>query len=227
MENKKLETELTEVIKVAVKWWGDKLRNPLSVKQNNGEKYQEQMLGLLRLMSAIQTNFKEEDICKFEKVLAEKVLERINLSKSVILSIDYSPNEMLSDALKESIKDYNPMSVFPCKTVMWVELDEVNVREGYGAETKILYSNENNTELLTDMYNYIIFGKHAAGIAIVIDFKYYLCELDIDALHLDPDADSIKITKRGDKYFAEKLEPKKDDPKIKKEIIVKNLLKED
>src|SRR5579884_3969582 len=129
---------MNQEIEAAVKWWGDVLRshNP---QHDNGD-------GMHNFFATMLTNAvdkpTDEQVALFETALrnlirSEAIREGLGDSRrSVTLSVDYGPDQILDEALKAG--DINPHLV-PCKTVMWIEVDHVSVRRGYRAKREDLY----------------------------------------------------------------------------------------
>lgn len=216
-----------EIVKVAVAYWVNFLKNPDSVIQDNGEPTQFAMMNMLAKLAG-NISYSPESIEDFEVELSNIIETNLNEFGRLTLGVDYHPDQNLSKALDAGIKDYNSMTIFPCKTSMIINNDtnKVEVSEGYGKPWKTLYPIADNTNRLNSGYNYVIFGNQNKDVQIVIDFKYYRCELDIIALKLNLEADSIKVTNRDGVFFAEKLQTKSGDPIIRKEIIVREFVRD-
>ncbi len=217
----------SKMVKAAAAYWSNFLKNPNDVVQDNGEPSQ---FGLMNMLAKLAGNvvYPDEDIKTFEEELKDLIEDKLSDHERLTLSVDYHPDQNLSKALDIGIKDYNSMTIFPCKTSMIINNDtnKVEVSEGYGKPWKTIYPRADNTNRLNSGYNYVIFGNQNKDVQIVIDFKYYRCELDIVALKLNLEADSIKITNRDGAFFAEKLQTKSSDPIIRKEIIVREYVRD-
>lgn len=211
-----------EIVKAAVAYWANFLKNPNEVVQDNGEPTQFAMMNMLAKLAG-NINYPQESIEEFEEELSNIIETNLNEFGRLTLSVDYHPDQNLSKALDAGIKDYKSMTIFPCKTSMIINNDtnKVEVSEGYGKPWKTIYPRADNTNRLNSGYNYVIFGNQNKDVQIVIDFKYYSCELDIVALKLNLETDLIKVTNQDGAFFAEKLQPKSGDPIIRKEIIVR------
>lgn len=216
-----------EIVKVAVAYWVNFLKNPNEVVQDNGEPTQFAIMNMLAKLAG-NISYSPESIEEFEVELNNIIETNLNEFGRLTLGVDYHPDQNLSKALDAGIKDYNSMTIFPCKTSMIINNDtnKVEVSEGYGKPWKTIYPRADNTNRLNSGYNYVIFGNQNKDVQIVIDFKYYRCELDIVALKLNLEADSIKITNRDGAFFAEKLQTKSSDPIIRKEIIVREYVRD-
>lgn len=202
-----LSTEEKEAIAEAVKYWAGFLKRDKPVIQNNGEPSQFMMMNMLSTLGGIVT-YPEDQIVEFELSLTELLTERVKMRGGFFLDTDYHPEGDLRTALDQSIKKYNSMSIFPCKTNMAYSDGILWISEGYRADRITLYPivpRKNNNNLLKDNYNYVIFFPSVKNVEIIIDFKRYNCDLDVVGLGLDSDADSIKVEKRGDKFYVKKL----------------------
>jgi len=91
------------------------------------------MMWLLGNYSALKSRegITPEKIEIFKKTLIEQVKDR----NSVILVVDYGPDQFLYEAAKKADIESN---AFPCKTVMWIDNKGVSARLGYGAEVKTI-----------------------------------------------------------------------------------------
>lgn len=193
-----------ELVSAAVGYWSGFLRDQNTVVLDNGEPSQFLMMNALAKMGGVK-KFDEDKIVEFELLMTEKINDTLNGNSSGIsFSVDYHPDGNLRRMLDESIGSYNSMSIFPCKTNMEITHNEVVVKEGYGKPFVKIYPVEekiDNTHLLNNGYNYVVFMK-PDGIQIVINFKVYNCEFDTNGLSLEPDADSINVSKIEDKFYA-------------------------
>lgn len=129
-----------EQIDIAVAWWGDALRSPTSqterTEQDFFDRSQDRAAGLGRIMTALaRSPVLEVEIALFRSFLRERLRGfacRIREDASIMLDVDYHPNEVLETALRKAgIEGRGP--VLPLKTVMWLYNDgEMVVAEGYG-----------------------------------------------------------------------------------------------
>lgn len=138
MEENKINKDLVEF---AVNYWSGFLKNPMSFEMDNGEPSQYALFNILAKSGA--KSFPEEGIKKFEDTLRNYIKTTLETEGSgrVYLDVDYHPCNVLSSCLDQAFgeKGYNSMTVFPCKTDMWLNNQELSVSQGYGADTKILY----------------------------------------------------------------------------------------
>lgn len=219
-----MKKENKELVLAAVAYWSNFLKNQDSVVQDNGEPTQFAMMNMLAKLAG-KITYPQEAIEDFEVELQNVIEVGLNRFGHFSLNVDYHPDDNLSKALNASIKNYNSMSIFPCKTNMSINIEEnmVEVSEGYGKPWVKIYpvpEPVDNTELLEDGYNYVIFFENLKDVQIIINFKRYRCDCDVIGLGLDSDADSVKVKKVGDKFYVTKLLTKPGAEKIEKEIKV-------
>ncbi len=200
-----------ELVLAAVAYWSNFLKNQDSVVQDNGEPTQFAMMNMLAKLAGNVT-YPIEAIEDFEVELQNIIEVGLNKYGHFSLDVDYHPDSSLSNALNTSIKNYNSMSIFPCKTNMSINIEEnkVEVSEGYGKPWKVIYPVQekvmvDNTHLLKTGYNYVIFFENFKDIYIIIDFKKYKCDLDVIGLGLDSDGDAVKVLQDNDKFYASKI----------------------
>ena len=138
MKENKINKDLVES---AVNYWSGFLRNPRGFVMDNGEPSQYALLNILAKSGA--KSFPEEGIEKFEDILRNYIKNALEREGSgrVDLDVDYHPCRVLSSCLDQAFgeKGYNSLTVFPCKTSMWIIDGTVKVSQGYRAETKTLY----------------------------------------------------------------------------------------
>ena len=138
MKENKINKDLVES---AVNYWSGFLKNPMGFVIDNGEPSQYALLNILVKSGA--KSFPEEGIEKFEDILRNYIKNALELEGSgrVYLDVDYHPCRVLSSCLDQAFgeRGYNSLTVFPCKTSMWVNDETVEVSQGYRAETKILF----------------------------------------------------------------------------------------
>lgn len=129
------------LLDAAVNYWSGFLKNPMSFDMNNGEPSQYVMMNFLAKVNT--KSYPEEGISKFEDILKNYIKNALEIEESsrAYLDVDYHPCNVLRSCLDQAFgeKGYNSMTVFPCKTSMWINNQEISVSQGYGADTKILY----------------------------------------------------------------------------------------
>ena len=141
---------MEKLFEAAANWWAEQISghklNWDNGAQNEGDAKDREagnmmwLLGNYTAMMARDRNTPEK-IEKFKESLIRKMKEAYeNAVKhysnyQLVLSIDYHPDEILSEAAKEAEIDD---MVFPCKTVMWVDAKKVSAKCGYGAQPKII-----------------------------------------------------------------------------------------
>ena len=127
-----------ELVKAAVSYWSNFLKDQDSVILDNGEPTQFAMMNMLAKLGGTPT-YDKDKIEKFEILLTDYITEGLKEGKRISFHVDYHPEDKLREILDDSIKDYNSMSIFPCKTSMSVSPEEVQVKEGYGKPYIHLY----------------------------------------------------------------------------------------
>lgn len=134
---------MRDEIEAAVAWWVERLRNAHNERQDNGDFLQSMMATLARDSIPLAS---EEQLAEFaaslQGRLMEVCLETCNVldpiwgSSARTLFADYGPSGILAKAAEEAGIE---TGLFPCKTVMWVNPDKVEVRCGYRAPTVCIY----------------------------------------------------------------------------------------
>lgn len=189
-------------VEAAVKFWSDFLRDPNSFIMDNGESSQFMMLNILAKLGG-PANFDEKEIESFEYILTKYIYDDLADGKSVSLRVDYQPEGNLAKALDITFGKYNQMTIFPCKTSMWIRHNCVQVAQGYAAPTQTIYAAEINTDKLEDGKSYTVFTSPHK---IFIGGKIYRFEfVGTDNIGVDSDGDTITIEKdetNPDKFIA-------------------------
>lgn len=128
-----------EYNKVAAEWWANKLRHIGPKHFDNGD---DSTTGgyamMMATVLAMEDQASNEAIKMFEKRLAEEIKEHVKENGSMILSVDYAPDDVLGNIADEC--DIAPNG-FPWKTTMRIKEDRVSVSYGYGAPEKIIFPN--------------------------------------------------------------------------------------
>lgn len=117
----------------AAKWWADKLRGPAQF--DNGDKSD---TGAMTMMLSIMLGEKSRqggDPDKFEAALAE-ILQK-QTGERFNVGVDYWPDSELADAASAAGFKIN-IGTFPCKTMMWINGNEIKVACGYQAPIEVL-----------------------------------------------------------------------------------------
>lgn len=227
-EIKQINKDVTNIIDVAVNYWANFLKDPSTVVHDNGESSQFGMLNALNKLANAGMDYGEGKVDTFKLVLSTLIEKGLEEREVMIVRVDYHPDSNLTAALDKSLGTYNDMAVFPCKTSMRINkvVGKVEVSEGYGKPWKTLCSNVDNTNMLNHDYKYVIFGAKSGEVQIVINFKYYLCKLDVAALGLNLEADTIVVSNIDGKFYASKLLTGVDVDLPRVEIIVKDYVGE-
>ena len=126
-----------DLVNAAVEYWAHMLEDPMSFVMDNGESSQ---FVLLNMMAKAGAKPAEEDaVEKFRCRLTNTIYEALEKNGRLTLSVDYDPDRILTEILDNSLSNYNSKTIFPCKTCMWITLENVSVSQGYHAPTVVLY----------------------------------------------------------------------------------------
>lgn len=140
----------TYLLEAAANWWAEQISGPKlnwnNGAQNEGNEEERRMGNLIWMLGNVNANQAREGITpeklqKFKESLIRRVSEKYNKAVQhyseycLTLSVDYGPDELLYESVMEA--EINP-GVFPCKTIMWIDLHKVSAKCGYGAEQKII-----------------------------------------------------------------------------------------
>ena len=79
----------------------------------------------------------EDKLNKFEKVLAKRIKDELKETSTVIIKVDYNPDDILLYAAQKAEID---SKVFPWKTIVWVEKNKVTVRDGYDGKIETIFN---------------------------------------------------------------------------------------
>ena len=121
---------------IAANWWATRIKN--GKKFNNGENDTTNFLAsLLATQNALNAIPNEEKLNKFEKVLAKRIKEELKETSTVIIKVDYNPDDILLYAAQKAEID---SKVFPWKTIVWVEKNKVTVRDGYDGKIETIFN---------------------------------------------------------------------------------------
>ncbi len=127
------DVQYPENVRVAVDWWANAIQSP---KIDNGANIDP---FFLMMISGNRKEHSKEEIKIFKDSLASDISEELENYGRCSLSADYQPCEILSRAGKKiglGGLDY------PVKTRMRISNEAVEVVEGYGANTKVIWSKE-------------------------------------------------------------------------------------
>ena len=139
--------EIKKAAIVAAKWWTDIISSPNLNSFNNGDRTSESSFFVMMLahMNAMNHVATQEQLDKFNEILSKKISDELDSSSQVDLDCDYGPCVFLGEAAEEAGID---ISLFPYKRMMWITCTSVEVKDGYGAEVKIIY--RDNAESTTE-----------------------------------------------------------------------------
>jgi len=131
--------------KIAATWWSNALKTPKFSALSNEERHDSNSAPLAiaeAMASSHHCSPEESKVDIFKSSLCE-IIERELKSRdcgALVLSVDYSPDMYLSEALECAGIDCNRLNnVLPWKTVMWINDTDVSVKCGYGARPDILW----------------------------------------------------------------------------------------
>lgn len=123
-----------ELKEKAAEWWIQQF----NTQKSNGEQTQQGMMDAISEMT--KKDVSKECIEKFKEVMIRKIEERESDGSPyvypIILDSDYGPVDRLRDIFVESGID---MGVCPYKTSMFVNENEIFVRDGYRAPRQCIY----------------------------------------------------------------------------------------
>lgn len=129
-----------QAIEAAVNYWAAFLTSTDAPPRDNGD-----ISGDLAalLMGPTKEASKAESVETFKTALRSMLNARLSGDyKHVAFGVDYHPDRELANAAIAAGIDTDLTSPFPWKTVMWVTPEKVSVRQGYGAESRVLWSAE-------------------------------------------------------------------------------------
>ncbi len=134
--------QIEKIIETAVNWWADVIKHP---KFDNGDK---SIAGGIAMVLSEQINAgrpkqDEINIEKFKTILGNKI--RTSLMSNygeIILDVDYNPTGVLREIIAESKLE----AQFPCKTIMWVFKNKIDVSYCF-SECKTIYSAEQEKDI--------------------------------------------------------------------------------
>ena len=129
---------------IAAKWWADQLRGiaKLDVGAKPNEALGSAAFVAMSTILQIEDHAKVQDsqIAKFQSILCEAIDGVLSRRPSLILDVDYGPDQMLGDALRSV--ECTGFAPLPWKTTMWIGPESVTVSCGYQAPTEQLYTPE-------------------------------------------------------------------------------------
>ncbi len=132
--NASLGNNYPEYIEQAVNWWAN------AIQTTNFDMGEEVPMAIFNLLSSNKKSKTAKEIKIFKESLAKSIMGRINLLGYCNLDVDYTPDEILSNAGSLIKLD---MFDFPIKTHMIINKEKVEVSSGYGAPYQIIWESEN------------------------------------------------------------------------------------
>lgn len=132
---------------IAAKWWADKLRSGETPSRNYTRSTAElnPMEAGYVMLSAKAAHYPGYQIDAFEAALATVIAHEMRERNTVFVASDYGAGHLLREACK-IVEMPNIDDHLPWKTVVWVEADKVQVREGYGAPVEIVWQRSPENE---------------------------------------------------------------------------------
>lgn len=124
--------EYPEYAKVAANYWANAIQAP---KLKNGDSFTS---FIATAAAGPVKKYTDEEIKTFQDNLTESIYELTETYGECLLSVDYGPCSILANA--GSLIGVNPMFGYPWKTRMYITKKSVEVKEGYGANRKVIYS---------------------------------------------------------------------------------------
>lgn len=134
---------MQEAAKVAAQWWADQLRRP--PKMDNGDPETAAIAHFMQ--QQYPSIIPGKNIQAFQIALERKIIEEweSNGKKSVLIEVDYHPDDILKAAAQESgIRLIS--GVLPIKTLTWVDPGQVELKHGYGAKFQIIFGGVKNEQ---------------------------------------------------------------------------------
>lgn len=112
----------------AVEWWMKNMNCAVSNMMRSGTIPQTGISPMLILSmmteTQLHTDKNNEKIEKFREILESKIRNELYIKKECLLRVDYDPEGILADALKEA-GIQSRIGMFPTKTIMWVYPDRI------------------------------------------------------------------------------------------------------
>jgi hypothetical protein len=140
----------SKLLEAAANWWAEQISghklNWDNGAQNEGSAEDRRMGNMMWMLGNVTANRAREGVTpeklqKFKESLIRRMSETYKKAVEyypgyhLTLSVDYGPDELLNESAKEAEID---SMVFPCKTAMWIDVQKVSARLGYGAKEKII-----------------------------------------------------------------------------------------
>ena len=118
-----------EIAEVAAKWWTDKINFPRF--DMGATTKSEAMCEIMATVLAAKNAPSEDTVSKFCSIFKEKLLERMDKEKHIMIDVDYAPDMFLGDVMREAGVD---RSLAPWKTCMSIDTNtmSIKVKHGYG-----------------------------------------------------------------------------------------------
>lgn len=132
-------TDVRQATIVAAEWWTNAIANPTPNSFCNGDRTSDSsfMMMIMGHMLAEQNAAKPEQLEAFRENLIKRIESELDREARVQLDCDYGPCNILGEAAEEVGINTR---VFPFKRRMNITNTSVEVKDGYDADWKTLYS---------------------------------------------------------------------------------------
>jgi len=121
--------EAPDNYEAAGRWWARQLLNP---KFDNGGKDKTNLMSMQ--LSTLLASSKRAEIEPRVRDFSKALSEILRKKGTLMVSVDYHPDQILADAAKTAGIEVDDISTFPWKTEMIIYEESVLVSEGPGAE---------------------------------------------------------------------------------------------
>lgn len=129
-----------EEIRIAAAWWASKLRTTL--RPDCGDLFLNASMDTVKSAESMPEPVPESRILIFESSLAATLEEDWHDHDGIDVSVDYDPDMYLQSACATAGIDVKFCQTFPIKTIMLLRPGIVEVSEGYGAPSVVLFGQQ-------------------------------------------------------------------------------------
>ncbi len=132
-----------EMLDAAVNYWAGFLEDTSTSRFDNGDTSEQGAMMMMMSELSKPTSHPAEEVAAFKEQLKINILEEMPRN----ISVDYQPDHILGQAAESTPSKWSSMSTFPCKTSMYLSLDdggEISVSQGYGAASVVIYKGKHN-----------------------------------------------------------------------------------
>lgn len=132
-------TDIRQATIVAAKWWTNAIANPTPNSFCNGDRKSNEsfMVMMMGHMLAQQNAAAPEQLEAFCELLCKRLESELDKTSRITLDCDYGPCKLLGEAAEEVGIN---TCLFPFKRRMNITSTSVEVKDGYDASWKTLYS---------------------------------------------------------------------------------------